>query len=216
MKDIVYEWYDDKKNVDEMIHWNKGRLKIWEQSVVKLFPHNAQILDIGCGMGREAFALSDMGFSVTGIDISGEVIRQVIKLSLQNGYNIPFAIYDGRTLPFGEASFDVIIIWAQTFGLLYGNEYKYHFINECKRVLKKDGLLSFSGHEFKYVKEHYEQYTIGHKFFPYANAEIYWELFSLEDLATYVEKFGMSVVICEQGKINQPEDGIILHCLCRK
>ena len=32
-------------------------------------------------MGREAFALADLGFSVTGIDISEEVIRQVKELA---------------------------------------------------------------------------------------------------------------------------------------
>jgi hypothetical protein len=30
MKDIVRQWYEDKKNVDEMVHWNKGKLKKWE------------------------------------------------------------------------------------------------------------------------------------------------------------------------------------------
>ncbi len=216
MKDIVNKWYEDKKNVDEMVHWNKGKLKIWEQSVVEIFLPRAKILDIGCGMGREAFALSDMGFSVVGIDISEEVINQVTQLSSQNGYDIPFAIYDGHTLPFENASFDVIIIWAQTFGIIYGDIYKKDFLNECKRVLKKDGLLSFSGHDYRYVKERYGQYTKERKFYPYANAEIYWELFLPEELINYAEDAGLSVVLCEQGEINKLDDGVILHCLCRK
>ncbi len=215
-KDIVRDWYEDKKNIDDMVHWSKGKLKIWEQSVVELFPKRANILDAGCGMGREAFALFDMGFSVVGIDISEEVINQVTQLSSQNGYNIPFAVYDGHTLPFDDASFDVIIIWAQTFGIIYGDTYKEDFMNECKRVLKKDGMLSFSGHDYRYVKEHYEKYTEGRKFYPYADEEIYWELFLPDELASYAEKAGLSVVLCEQGEIYKPEDGIILHCLCRK
>ena len=72
MNNIVVEWYEDKKNVDEMQNWNLA-LKEWEQSVIKFFPSGARILDIGCGLGREAFALSDLGYDVVGIDISKEV-----------------------------------------------------------------------------------------------------------------------------------------------
>ena len=74
MSGDVHQWYENKKNVDEMIHWNKGKLKKWEQAVVNYFPKEAKILDIGCGMGREAFALYEMGCSVGGIDISEDVI----------------------------------------------------------------------------------------------------------------------------------------------
>ncbi len=216
MKDIVHQWYVDKINVDEMVHWNKGKLKKWEQAVAEFFPKEAKILDIGCGMGREAFALTDKGFSITGIDISEEVIKQVMQLSLQNGYNIPFLIYDGHTFSFDDNSFDVVIIWAQTFGIMYGDTYKIDFLNECKRVLKKNGLLSFSGHDYRYEMEYYKQYTNGGKFYPYANAEIYWETFLPEELINYAQNAGFSVILCEEGEIYEPEDGIILHCLCKK
>lgn len=216
MEDIVNKWYGEKKNIDEMVHWNKGKLKKWEQVVTDFFPKKSKILDIGCGMGREAFALSDMGFPIVGLDISDEVIKQVTELSLQNRYDIPFLLYDGHTLPFDDASFEVIIIWAQTFGIIYGDTYKSNFLNECKRVLKKDGLLSFSGHDYRYEMEHYKQYTCGRKFYPYANAEIYWETFLPEELRNYADKAGFSVILCEQGEIYKPEDGIVLHCLCRK
>lgn len=216
MIDVVRQWYENKKNVNEMIHWNKGNLKKWEQSVVGFFQKEAKVLDIGCGMGREAFALSDMGFSVVGIDISEEVIKQVVQLALNNRYDIPFLVYDGHELPFEDESFEVVIIWAQTFGLLYGDTYKISFLEECRRVLKKDGVVSFSGHDNEYLAEFYKQYTIGRKFHPYSDAEIYWESFLLEELISYAENAGFSVVLCEQGEIYKPEDGVVLHCLAKK
>ena len=57
MINIVNEWYETKKNVDEMVHWEKPALKKWESTVSKLFPQKAKILDVGCGLGREAFVL---------------------------------------------------------------------------------------------------------------------------------------------------------------
>lgn len=149
MSNVVEKWYEDKNNVDEMFNWN-SELKDWEKSVIKHFPSGARILDIGCGLGREAFALSDLGFNVIGIDISKEVILQVKKLSADKGYKIPFYEYDGEHLDFSADSFDVVLIWSQTLGLIYGNERKQMFLGECKRVLKKDGLLSFSTHDYNY------------------------------------------------------------------
>jgi 2-polyprenyl-3-methyl-5-hydroxy-6-metoxy-1,4-benzoquinol methylase len=87
MRNLVAEWYEDKKNVDEMHNWNAA-LKEWEQSVIEFFPSGARILDVGCGLGREAFALSDLGYDVVGIDISKEVISQVKQLSDDKGYKI--------------------------------------------------------------------------------------------------------------------------------
>lgn len=216
MNQVVNKWYETKENVEEMVSWEKPDLKKWELEVTKYFPPKAKILDIGCGLGREAFPLSDMGFEVTGIDISQEVINQVESLSAQKGYTIDFGMYDGHTLPFEADSFDVIIIWAQTFGLLYGNEYKKEFLLECKRVLSSDSLLSYSGHDYKFVENNYKQCLKERKFYPYADTELYWETFQLEELASFAQNNGYTVLLCEKGEIYVPEDGTILHCLCRK
>ena len=215
MNPIVTQWYENKTNVDEMHNWHPG-LKEWEQRITSCFPSGARILDIGCGLGREAFALSDLGYAVVGIDISNEVISQVKKLSAEKGYSIPFLTYDGEHLPFPDASFDVVLIWAQTFGLLYGDECKRNYLQECKRVLKTGGLCSFSTHDYRYLLEHYPQCLDGQKFFPYANGEIYWETFEMRDLTQFAERAGLDMVLCEKGYIYKPEDGNILHCLCRK
>ncbi|HOA90202.1 MAG: class I SAM-dependent methyltransferase [Bacillota bacterium] len=216
MSDIVREWYEDAENIDEMLDWNKRKLKKWEEKVVSLLPEGAQILDVGCGMGREAFALTDMGFSVVGIDISEAAVEQVSKLALQKGYHIPFFHYDGHHLPFQDEAFDVVIIWAQTFGLLYGDSYKSSFLKECKRVLKENGLISFSGHDYEYLKDHYRAQLVERRFYPYPGAEIYWEAFLPQELSKHAEEAGFSVVLCERGEIYKREDGVVLHCLARK
>lgn len=213
---IVNEWYETKKNVDEMVHWEKPTLKKWESTVSKLFPQKAKILDVGCGLGREAFVLSDMDFTVTGIDISHEVLNQVKTLSSQKGYNITFDWYNGHVLPFENNSFNIIVIWAQTFGLLYGNGYKHEFLSECKRVLKNGGLLSFSGHDYRFLLDNYINFMKDRRFYPYADTELYWETFETSELAKFAEDAGYTVLLCEKGEIYKPEDGTILHCLCRK
>lgn len=216
MGSLVSDWYETKGNVDEMKRWESPKLKIWEQRVTERFPSNARVLDVGCGLGREAFVLSEMGFAITAIDISHEVINQVSALSHQKRYSIPFVQYDGYTLPFEAASFDIVVIWAQTFGLMYGDEHKRTFLSECRRVLSENGLLSFSGHDFCFLTENYGNCMKGRRFFPYADAGIYWEAFESRELRAYAENAGYSVMLCERGEIYEPDDGTVLHCLCRK
>lgn len=213
---VVNEWYSQEKNIDEMPKGTDSRLKIWEEKVSAYFPKGSDVLDIGCGMGREAFALCDKGYKVTGIDISIPIIEKVKKQAEENGYEIPFFHYDGFEIPFKNEEFDVVIIWAQTFGLLYGDEYKFSFLKECHRVLKDGGVLSFSGHDYEYIKEHYLKYTDGRKFYPYANTELYWETFTIDELNEYAVKAGFTVITCGRGEIYRPEDGVVLHCVCRK
>ncbi|MDD3831324.1 MAG: class I SAM-dependent methyltransferase [Clostridia bacterium] len=213
MNDIVKEWYENPTNIDQMP--SLGRLKLWEEEVVKHFPLNARVLDVGCGMGREAFALNDMGYYVVGIDTSQAIIDRVTQLAHDNSYDIPFVHYDGYNLPFDYAQFDVVIFWSQTFGLLYGEQKKYDYLNQCRKVTVRNGLLSFSTHDHAYVSKNYGRYEIGNRFYPYANTELYWETFLPEQLMQYATATGYSILYCGSGEVYRPEDGTILHCLCR-
>lgn len=184
--------------------------------MIRQLPSGAKILDVGCGLGREAFALADLGFDVVGIDISKEAITQVAQLSADKGYTIPFLDYDGESLPFGDETFDVVVIWAQTFGLLYGNAAKQRYLTECKRVLRTGDLCSFSTHDYQFLKKTYQNCMDDRKFYPYAKAEIYRESFEAAQLTQFAEGAGMELLLCEKGNIYKPEDGTILRCLCGK
>ena len=215
--DIVVEWYSDDKNLAEMKEGLKTRLKQWEKGVASdYFPLNASVLDVGCGMGREAFALYDMGFTITGVDISEKAIKEVKQFALESNRNIDFLHTNGIDLPFEDNTFDVVIIWAQTFGLMYGTNQQLSFLDECRRVLKGNGIISFSGHDREYIEKNYSHIIDGIKFFPFANSEIYWEMFTIEELLDLTQKAGFTVLECERGKIYRPEDGVVLHCECRK
>lgn len=103
--------------------------------------HN--ILDLGCGVGRDGIVLADRGFTVTGTDISQRALEH-LKNKIQS---IPFSLNaiqaDARLLPFPGNTFDGIYC----FGLLHefvgttASSDVAAVINETARLLKPGGIL---------------------------------------------------------------------------
>lgn len=214
--EIVKKLYTEESAIKDMRDYTNKKLKVWENEVVSYFPDKSWILDIGCGMGREAFCLYDKGFRITAIDISEKVIEPARQFALESKRNIEFLLTNGLDLPFESNTFDVVIMWAQTFGLFYGEENKLHILNECNRILKSNGILSFSGHDKEFLKLEYPQLLAGKKFFAYADTDCYWEAFTTDEMVDLAQKTGFSVVECKRGIVYKEEDGPILHCVCRK
>jgi SAM-dependent methyltransferase len=69
-------------------------------AVVSCFPPGARVLEIGAGTGYQALAIKQRGFEVEAIDLP------------QSNYTqdrlFPITDYDGRHIPFPDASFDVV------------------------------------------------------------------------------------------------------------
>ena len=194
---IVLKFYSNDKNIVELNNATRNPLKMWEKDVaLNYFQQNASILNVGCGMGREAFNLYDMGFNITAIDISEKAIIGAKNIATKTKRNIAFLTTNGVDLPFDDNSFDVVIIWNQTFGLMYSECNQVAFLKECKRVLKDNGIISFSGHEREYLKMNHPQCLVGKKFFPYKNEEIYWEIFTMEELKDLAQKSGLNKLSC--------------------
>ncbi|MBL4775963.1 MAG: methyltransferase domain-containing protein [Mariprofundus sp.] len=96
------------------------------------------VLDIGCNVGYGSDILSRSARKVIGVDVSEKVI-----LSAKNRFtceNIEFQHIDGKTLPFGNDRFDVIISCQVIEHIVDYDQ----FIGEILRVLKPDGVVVFT------------------------------------------------------------------------
>lgn len=200
MKDeirIVAEHFSRDVFVKDMQERNNLGLNAWEKRVVeKYFKKEASILNIGCGPGREAFALYDLDYKITGIDISEEEIKIAEKEAKKAKKDILFCITNGLDLNFPDESFDYIIMWAQAFGNVYGYENQIHLLKECHRVLKTGGVMSYSGHYYKTVKEECGVYVDGKKFYAIADTNCYWELFNMEEMVGLSNDSSFNIVEC--------------------
>src|SRR5947208_5328133 len=68
--------------------------------IVAHFPAGERVLEIGAGTGQQAIALRERGFQVEAIEVPD---------SNYNQHQVfPITAYDGRHIPFPDASFDVV------------------------------------------------------------------------------------------------------------
>jgi Methylase involved in ubiquinone/menaquinone biosynthesis len=100
---------------------------------------DTKILDVGCGIGNPAFYLHEkFKCSILGITTSDKGIEIANQLSREKGFSaqVQFQVADGIDNGLPANSFD--LIWVLESSHLMP---KVDLVNECYRVLKKNGTL---------------------------------------------------------------------------
>jgi SAM-dependent methyltransferase len=123
-------------------------LRAWETAVVReAFPSEGRVLTVGCGAGRETFALEQLGYDAWGVDISRPLLAIAAEVGRQRHHVALFCLIDGEALPFGDGSFDVVTLWAQMLDNVPARAGRLALLREVRRVLRPAGLATFSVHD---------------------------------------------------------------------
>lgn len=125
-----------------------------------------KILDIGCGLGRHALQLAKIGYDVTGLDQSSNLIHIARTSALKEKIRVKFIKGDMRKLPFTD-QFDVILSLFTTLGY-FSYEDNKAVIREMARILKPDGRLIIDLYDYQRVVDKYR--TVG---VPTTNKNVY-------------------------------------------
>jgi SAM-dependent methyltransferase len=72
-------------------------------------PPGAHLLDVACGSGQLALIAAREGVQVTGVDIAENLIERAEARSMAEGLPARFRVTDAESLPFEDASFDVVV-----------------------------------------------------------------------------------------------------------
>ncbi len=184
----------------------------WEERISELFLSiPGRLLDIGCGGGREAIALSALGHRIIGIDISKAQVESARVATMKLTNKIEFRLCNGVDLDFESGYFNYIVMWGQAFGNVPKQENRLRLLQECFRVLKHSGRLIISVHN-RDVCEPIVKRSNTIKTLPSpelepgdfilqgdseSNTECYWHYFTKEELIDLSNQAGFRTVECK-------------------
>lgn len=144
MKNYVVESYENYKEEDRLTTNNARRIE-FVNTVKALDEHiqkNSKILDCAAGTGVYAFYFAEKGHDVTATDITPRHIDIINQNLADKQYSMKTAVLDATDLSvFADESFDVVLNMGPFYHLI-SEEQRNRCMDECIRVLKKNGILA--------------------------------------------------------------------------
>jgi SAM-dependent methyltransferase len=136
-------------------YMQRGAELFYEQIQV---PAGARLLDVGCGAGQLALIAARNGAEVTGCDIATNWLEQARERAAAEGLNVLFEEGDAESLPYPDASFDVV---TSLVGAMFAPR-PDRVAAELTRVCKPGGKIAmanwtpsgFVGQMFKVIAKH--------------------------------------------------------------
>jgi SAM-dependent methyltransferase len=145
-----------------------------------LIPKGGNVLDVGCGGGRDAQYFTDQGFCVTGIDLSSVMIDYAKQLIP----NAEFHVMDVVNINLPEHNYDAI--WAQAVLLHLERKDVPKVLDKFYELLRPEGVLHIQvklGSGTAYVSEKLSGFK-----------ERFYTYFSKEEMQKLVTDAGFSII----------------------
>lgn len=145
-------WWDDEADLYHAEHghflgdtdfvWGPERLRE-EQAGLLGDTTGRRVLEIGAGSGQCSRWLAERGTQVVASDLSAGMVRTgtEVNAALPSTSRVPFVQCDGRSLPFADASFDVVFT---AYGVVPFVADSAMVMTEAARVLRPGGRFVFS------------------------------------------------------------------------
>ena len=125
----------------------EGLRKYEKAAIDRFFPISGKVLVVGCGAGREAFALETLGYKVKGIDISENLITAARSIANQRRSQVNFELTNGTNISEPDRTYDIVIFWSQIFANVPTKEARQTLLQEAFRILVAEGLSSLTVHD---------------------------------------------------------------------
>jgi len=137
------EWFERSFGSDYMVvykhrNWEQANREVKQLCEWAKLPAGTKLLDVGCGMGRHALALDELGYRVSGIDLSLPLLEQARKHDA-NG-RVDWKQGDMRSLPYADGSFGATVNLFTSFGY-FDEKDNARVLRELRRVLRPGGAF---------------------------------------------------------------------------
>jgi len=158
--------------------------------------HGEKLLDVGCGTGHWSRFFSSLGYEVTGIDNSADMIA-VARSNVCEGCE--FELSDAEHIPYPEDSFDVVATMATLEFLARPRK----ALDEMARCLRPQGRLMI-GTLNRLAPLNRERLASGKQ--PYASAH----MFSTRELLVLLVRYGIVKLRTSAEGADKAEDGAFI------
>lgn len=131
---------------------DEHRIFLWEQQIRRALNGRIcrHVLDVGCGPGFFSVLLAKLGYEVTAIDYTENMLAEARKNAAHYGVKIDFRQMDAQNLDFEDGIFDLVI----SRNVLWNLEQPEQAYREWLRVLKPNGtVMNFDGNFYYYVTD---------------------------------------------------------------
>ena len=140
-------------SADEKIEFYRDRLREglrrWEDAIISAhMPLPGRAVIVGCGTGRESFALEALGWDVVGVDITPRMVEVARAEGRARGSRAQFLLTDG-TLDdvVVDQPVDAVTLWAQVLNNVVGARGRSRVLANVHRLLRPGGVVSLSVHD---------------------------------------------------------------------
>ncbi len=146
----VREYYRDPVAVQ---HYRDAaaRLGLWASEEIvftQVFDRGETLLDCGCGAGRIAFGLWELGYRhLLGIDFSREMILEARRMARLLEYGIGFRVADATRLPFEAGAFDGAIFGFNGLMQIPLRSNRRTAMTEIATTVRPGGYFVFTTHD---------------------------------------------------------------------
>lgn len=128
-----------------------SRIGLWrseEKIFTRLFQPEQSILELGCGAGRIAIGLYELGYkNVLASDLSREMVARARHLAKMLEYAVPFRVCDATSLEFEDAVFDGAIFGFNGLMQIPSSASRERALSEVFRVLRPGSWFAFTTHD---------------------------------------------------------------------
>lgn len=154
-------WYEESFGADYLIVYKHRDVQGAYQEVKKMsswlqLKKGMHVLDLCCGMGRHSMALHELGYSVTGVDLSGTLLKEARKIDAAS--QIQWIQGDMRRLPL-TGTYDAVFNLFTSFGYFEEDEENILVLREIYNRLKPDGKFIIDFLNADYVADRLVPYS---------------------------------------------------------
>lgn len=150
LDEIVARYFERPEVLSHYLRATAG-VGLWrsEEAIFqRYFDRDATLLELGCGTGRIALALHELGYEhLLGIDLSRAMIEEARRAAQTLDYTVAFQVGDATRLRFEDALFDGAIFGFNGLMQIPGRERRRQALSEIRRVLSTGAHFIFTTHD---------------------------------------------------------------------